>query len=166
MKPSTITLVLFPLIALGGLFWYLAQANLTPDKVQNLEQKALAFKDNTVQCPQCHMFLVGTKDTAQIVTKEGKTTFFDDVGCAILWIRDQKVNMKDARFWVFAKDTRHYIEAEKAFYSINDETPMKYGFSAYTHLKEGFISYEEMRLRMLRGENMSNPKIRKKLLGY
>ncbi len=46
-----------------------------------------------------------------------------------------------------------------------NETPMHYGFGAYENLKEGMIDFNEMRLRMLRGENMSDPKIRKKLLG-
>ena len=31
--------------------------------------------------------------------------------------------------------------------------------------KEGSIDFDEMRLKMLRGENMSDPKVRQKLLG-
>jgi len=42
---------------------------------------------------------------------------------------------------------------------------MLYGFGAYSTLKDGLIDFETMRLKMLRGENMSDPYIRKKLLG-
>jgi hypothetical protein len=44
---------------------------------------------------------------------------------------------------------------------------MHYGFGAYenANAKEGMIDFNEMRLRMLRGETISDPKIRKKLLG-
>lgn len=40
---------------------------------------------------------------------------------------------------------------------------MHYGFGAYEQPKEGLIDFNEMRTRMLRGENMNNPKIRQHL---
>jgi hypothetical protein len=43
---------------------------------------------------------------------------------------------------------------------------MHYGFSAYEKKKENLISFDEMQIRMLRGEHMANPKIRKHILGY
>ena len=42
---------------------------------------------------------------------------------------------------------------------------MLHGFGAYEYPWEKLIDYEEMRLRVLRGEDMTNPVIRKKLLG-
>lgn len=165
MKLYKSILIFFPLIVLVSIGWYIKTAHILPSDIHNKEQKPLTYKDNTVQCPQCHMYLVGQKDTAQIITTEGKTHFLDDVGCAILWLRDQKISLKQIRFWVFTRDSQTFIEANKAFYSIKDHTPMKYGFGAYEHVQTGYIDFEEMRLRMLRGENMSNPKIRKKLLG-
>ncbi len=41
---------------------------------------------------------------------------------------------------------------------------MHYGFGVHEDKKKGYIDFKEMRLRMLRGENMTNPKIRKKIL--
>jgi nitrous oxide reductase accessory protein NosL len=67
---------------------------------------------------------------------------------------------------VYASDTKKWINAQKAFYSINDKTPMNYGFGAYEKAIENSINYSEMKLKMLRGENMTNPKIRKKILGH
>ena len=165
MKKSTLILILLPLLSLGVLFWYLSNANQTPDKINNTSRHPLEYKDNTLQCPQCNMFIVGKNDTAQIITTDGKTHFFDDVGCAILWIRDKKLTMQSITFWVHTRDIHAFIEASKAFYSVTDNTPMKYGFGAYEKKQPTSISFEEMQLRMLRGENMSDPRVRKKLLG-
>ena len=43
---------------------------------------------------------------------------------------------------------------------------MLYGFSAYENECNGCIKFEEVIMKMLRGEHMANPKIRKKILGY
>ncbi len=43
---------------------------------------------------------------------------------------------------------------------------MMYGFSAYENKQENIIYYEEVMMKMLRGEHMANPKIRKQILGY
>lgn len=159
-------LILFPIVTLGGLFWYLHVKNLLPSDVDNKEAKALEFKDNTLQCPQCHMYLVGKKHTAQIITHDHKTHFFDDVGCAVLWLKTQNIEPINVIFWVFSNDTHRYVDALKAHYAINDTTPMLYGFGAYEMRQEGQIDFEEMRLRMLRGETMQDPKIRQHLLNH
>jgi hypothetical protein len=158
-------LIIFPLLALGGLFWFLHVKHQLPTDISNSAKVALEFKDNTIQCPECHMYLVGKKHTAQVITQDAKTHFFDDIGCAILWLKEQKIEPQSVTLWVYSNDTNRYIDAFKASYAINDETPMHYGFGAYESPKEVMIDFNEMRLRMLRGENMSDPKIRKKLLG-
>lgn len=157
-------LILFPIIALVGIYYYVQISNQNPSEIENKEKLPLEVKDNTVQCPQCNMFLVGKDFTAQIITSDNKTHFFDDPGCAVLWIEEHKVNLNDIVFWVYTLDTKKWIHVQDAYFSISDITPMRYGFGAYEHKKDGFIDYEEMSLRMLRGENMTNPKIRKKIL--
>ena len=113
------------------------------------------------------MFLVEKAHTAQAITPDKKTHFFDDPGCLVLWIeKNYKESDKDIVKWVYTLDSKNWIDARKAFYSINDKTPMNYGFGAYEKLVENSIDYDEMKLKMLRGENMTNPKIRKKILGY
>ena len=42
---------------------------------------------------------------------------------------------------------------------------MGYGFGAYKEKQEKFISFEEVVLKMIRGENLTNPYIRKELVG-
>lgn len=161
----SVVLIGFPLFALGGLFWYLHVSHQHPMEIVNEQKIPMEVKDNSVQCPQCQMYIVGKKDTAQIIMPEGKTYFFDDIGCAILWSKERKFDLETTVFWVYTKDSLRWINANDAFYSIIDETPMNYGFSAYEKEEGGMISFPEMRLRMLRGENMSDPKVRKKLLG-
>ena len=156
-------LVMFPIVILLGAFLFLKTED--PTQVTNLKKEPLEFKDNTIQCPQCNMFLVGKKYTAETVTHDGKTHFFDDVGCMVLWVEQNVKDDNELVGWVFTLDSQKWVKADKAFYSINDGTPMHYGFGAYEKSFEKAIEYEEMKLRMLRGENMTNPKIRKKILG-
>jgi copper chaperone NosL len=165
VKKTTLILIGFPLIALLALFGYYAKINQRADRVVNQAQVPLEFKDNTIQCPQCHMFLVGKKDTAQFVTAKGQTHFFDDIGCFILWQEEHKIPLEGGKLWVFSRDSKRYVDGFSAWYSLRDETPMQYGFAAYEQTQEGFIAYEQMRLRMLRGENLSDPRVRKILLG-
>ncbi|NOX15352.1 MAG: hypothetical protein GXP61_04920 [Epsilonproteobacteria bacterium] len=111
------------------------------------------------------MYLSGNTFAMQIITSDFKTHFFDDPGCAILWLNSKKIEPKDVVIWAYSMDSKKWIDAKKAYYSISDfQTPMHYGFGAHEKNSEKYISFKEMRLRMLRGENMTNPKIRKKIL--
>ena len=113
--------------------------------------------DKTI-CPQCRMPIKSKINTARM-----DNIYFDDVGCLILWAKKEAKKLNHAE--VFTKDTHKYINATDAYYSNNERTPMGYGFTAYEHQKKGYIKFEEMRLKMLRGENLHNPKIRKRILG-
>ena len=67
--------------------------------------------------------------------------------------------------WVYTRDTSEWIDGRTAWYSRDDYTPMHYGFAAYLKQQDGFIDYAEMSLKMLRGENLTNPYVRKELRG-
>ena len=90
--------------------------------------------------------------------------YFDDIGCLILWSSENKLDAKDAK--VFTKDSARYINAKDAYYKIGDKTPMSYGFVAFENKVEEEIDFGEVNIKMLRGEHMANPKIRKHILGY
>jgi len=157
-------LVLFPIIALIGIFYYMKIANTSATEIENTKKVPLIIKDNTVQCPQCNMFLVGKEHTAQVITSDNKTHFFDDPGCVVLWLNESKIDVKSTTVWFFTQDTKKWKKLKDVTFSISDSTPMHYGFGAYENKKNGFIGFDEMSLKMLRGENMTNPKIRKKIL--
>ena len=130
----------------------------------NTEQKPILFEKGKVRCSECQMIIEDYPYSAQIATPSGKTYFFSDVGSFVKWNATKDFKGRE-KIWVFANDTRHWIDAKKAFYSVKDHTPMEYGFGAYETMQEGFIDYETMKMRMLRGENMTNPAYRKKILG-
>jgi len=110
-------------------------------------------------CPQCNMPISKSNENSSYLNE----THFDDMGCLILWTKKEGKNPSDAM--VFTKDTKHYIKATDAYYTINERTPMGYGFTAYEKAQAKSIKFDEMKLRMLRGEHMANPKIRKQILG-
>ena len=130
----------------------------------NLEMKPLPIKLNHTNDTQCAMLIKTNYNAAQLAIPDGRTWFFDDPGCMILWIEDKSFQ-KEAKLWVHTIDTKRWIDAKSAYYGIADRTEMEYGFGAREKETNSTIGFEEMRLRMLRGENLTDPRIRKKLLG-
>ncbi len=117
-------------------------------------------------CPQCNMELPKSNIHTSKMDKNNKIHYFDDIGCMILWAKANDFNFTTIKTKVFTNDTKKYIDSSKAFYTINEKTPMSYGFSAYEKPKDSSISFDEVIMKMLRGEHMANPKIRKQILGY
>ena len=116
------------------------------------------------QDSDCGMTIEDMTYVSQVVSSDGKTWFFHDHGGMANWLKDK--SFKDsAKVWVMSKDSKKYIDARIAWYSKTDDTPMKYGFGAYEVKQDGFISFEEIGLKMLRNEDLRNPYIKKELLG-
>ena len=117
-------------------------------------------------CPQCHMEIIKSNLHSAALNHDSDTIHFDDIGCMVLWAKDNNVDLKNVKTKVFSNDTKKYIDSSKAFFTIAEKTPMSYGFSAYEKKQENSISFDEVIMKMLRGEHMANPKIRKQILGY
>ncbi len=130
----------------------------------NKAMKPLPIKFGHTNDPQCAMLLESDHNAVEVVIPDGRTWFFDDPGCMVLWV-EKKPFRDQAKIWVHTIDTEKWIDARKAYYGVTDKTEMRYGFGAREKESNGTIGFDEMRLRMLRGENLTNPKIRKKLLG-
>lgn len=117
-------------------------------------------------CPECNMTLSkNSHKHSSYLKSSGKINYFDDTGCMILWLKEKNINIENINIKVFSNDSLKYIDAKQAFYSIDEITPMNYGFSASEVQSMDLISFEQMRLKMLRGEHLANPKIRKQILG-
>lgn len=130
----------------------------------NTQMKALPIKIKQTNDPYCKMLIKKLDNTAQVVAPNGNTWFFDDPGCMVLWLKDK--SFKDgAKLWVHTLDTNRWIEAKSASYGVRDHTEMHYGFGSRENSTKDTIDFDEMVLRMYRGENLTNPKIKKKLLG-
>jgi len=139
----------------ASLLVIMSACNSTPNSEENLKI-----------CPQCNMELPKSNIHTSSVSGNAMTKYFDDVGCMVLWMKKNDIDLKSVDIKVYSNDTKRYIDAKKAFYKFNEKTPMMYGFSAYEYKQENIIYYEEVVMRMLRGEHMANPKIRKQILGY
>jgi len=130
----------------------------------NFAHKPLPIKLNKTNDTQCAMLIKSERNAAEVVAPDGRTWFFDDPGCMVLWLKDKPFKEK-ATLFVHTLDTKEWIDAKKAYYGVKDHTQMHYGFGARAKKSNETIDFNEMVLRMYRGETLANPKIRKRLLG-
>ncbi|MDA7848070.1 nitrous oxide reductase accessory protein NosL [Sulfurospirillum sp.] len=131
-------------------------------KQNNYTKKPIQIEKNVYKDRFCNMTIKDIKYSAQVILANNDTLFFDDIGCLILWMQEQK--QKDEMvLWVYTEDK--YIDARKAWYSLDEFTPMRYGFGAYSVKKDGYIDFNTMSKRVLNNETMANPKTRRHILG-
>ena len=162
--PFVIILIIIAII--GTIFVSLAKEQKMITVIEgNFDKKPLAITLGKYQDSYCGMVINEIDYAAQSITDDGVTRFFHDVGDVVDFIKDKSYR-QSVKIWVWAKDSKKWIDARKAYYSTNELTPMKYGFGAYENKKDNFIDYNEMFLRVIRNETLRNPKIRKKVLGY
>lgn len=162
LTPFLIVLAIVSIIA--TLFISLASSqHMVVIKKGNTEKKPLVMKLHKYQDSDCGMVIEDLEYASQVIAPDGRTWFFHDHGGFVHWL-DDKPFRDNATVWVMSKDTYSWIDGRKAFYTLNEETPMGYGFGAYANFKKGMVTFKDMRLKMLRGETMNNPLIRKKLL--
>ena len=138
--------------------------NMTVIYEGNLERLPIQMKLNKYQDSDCGMVIEDLEYASQVIARDGKTWFFHDHGGFVHWLKDKSFK-DDVIIWVMAKDTKKWIYAKEAYYSLTEVTPMGYGFGAYEKESDDMVNYETMNLKMLRGETMNNPQIRKQLLG-
>ncbi|MEA3492299.1 MAG: hypothetical protein U9R27_10410 [Campylobacterota bacterium] len=128
----------------------------------NSQQKPIAFKPKEYQCSECNMDVEYMEYAAQIITKDGITYFFDDIGCVVLWLKNRELD--GSLIFTQTLDTHRWIDANRAWYTRTASSPMGYGLAAYEEPKEKFVSYEDMRLLMLQGKTLHDPFVKKSLL--
>jgi len=166
MKKVTPFLIVFVFIGIiVALFLSLGKAqHMVVIQEGNLEKMPLPITLHSYQDSDCGMVIEDMTYVSQVIAPDGKTWFFHDHGGFIHWLEDKPFK-EEAVIWVMSRDTKRWIDGRKAYYSLNEITPMGYGFGAYEKKQEGFVDFDTMALRMLRGETMKNPKIKKQLLG-
>ena len=123
-------------------------------------------KEDKQTCAECFMPVAQSHIHTAILVDDKDEILFDDIGCMVLWSQEKKIDLKTKESKIFANDSKRYINTSKAYFTINESTPMLYGFSAYEKPCEECINFDEVVIRMSRGEHMANPKIRKHILGY
>ena len=109
-------------------------------------------------CERCQMILSERNFSAQVrVFPEGKRSKvykFDDMGCAVLWLNNERLNTeglatqgyKDdpkTEIWVNNYKTNEWINAKTAWYVKGQNTPMNYGLGAQPDKVEGALNYAQ-----------------------
>lgn len=119
-------------------------------------------------CDLCKMVVSERHYAVQVINpNNGKSYMFDDLGCTVIWFNEEKISWEDqAKIYITDATNGKFIDARKAYYDTNSRTPMDYGFGAYAQKSsidpsKTIIGYDEVRLRILRGETTQNPLIRK-----
>ena len=102
-------------------------------------------------CKRCSMAI---SDRLYAVEVRGgpknQVTKFDDIGCAIHWLRDQPWGNDAAiEFWVADYRSGKWLDARQAHYVTGKRTPMGYGYGASDENLPGSISFEEARKQLL-----------------
>lgn len=131
----------------------------------NLEKLPIKMTLNHFQDSECGMIIDDLAFASQVVAPNGKTWFFHDHGGMAAWLKT-KPFQNNAVIWVHDLDSGNWIDGRTAWYSRTDDTPMFYGFGAYSSRQEDFIDFNTMQLYMLRGETLANPAIRMQLKGH
>ena len=85
-------------------------------------------------CERCKMAISERKFAAQVINpRTGKVYKFDDLGCAVLWLDEEKIPWREkAVIWITDAKTGEWIDARKALYVDGAITPMAYGLAAYS----------------------------------
>jgi len=117
-------------------------------------------------CERCKMAISERKFAVQIIDpKSGKNYKFDDIGCAVLWMDEEKIPWKkSAIIWITDAKTGKWIDARKAKFVEGSITPMAYGFSAYDEQtlppKSRTMDLDEVSERIREIEKLNSEKLR------
>ncbi len=158
MKKLAPFLVVFAILAIvAGVFLSLSNQKQMVVTLENPNKTPINLEKNKYQDAFCGMVIEDTNYASQVIRDDGKSWFFHDHGDFVEWLKDKPFKKK-VIIYVHTRDTNRWIDATKAYYTDNEKTPMGYGFGAYEHKKKGMIDFETMRLRVLRGETLNDPR--------
>lgn len=106
-------------------------------------------------CKRCAMVVSDRKHTVQVINpKDGRSYMFDDIGCSILWFKEDKIQWKkEAVFWITDSKSGKWIDAKKAYYTSENVTSMAYGFMAHKtkpNTKNEIINFDEVSKRIIK----------------
>jgi nitrous oxide reductase accessory protein NosL len=117
-------------------------------------------------CERCKMAISERKFAFEIINpKNDKSYKFDDIGCGILWLDEEKIPWKDsAIFWITDAKDGHWINARTAYYTDESITPMAYGLAAYSKenrpKQTNFLSFEDAKKIVYKVEEFNIQKVK------
>ncbi len=104
-------------------------------------------------CPRCRMAVsdktFSTQIRANLPGKRSKVYYFDDFGCAILWLEEQAwKNEPNIEIWINHYQTGEWLAAKTSLFVKDQITPMDYRLGAINkeeaseHAAEATIDFE------------------------
>ena len=123
---------------------------------------AVEVKWDRDACERCRMVLSDRNHSAQVRfnplgSKRSKVLKFDDIGCAVVWLRDKP--WKDdatTQLWVTDHRDGGWIDAKTATYIKGQTTPMEYGLGAQAETIDGGLSFAEAQKHIMYIEEKFN----------
>jgi len=89
--------------------------------------------------------------------RDGRLHFFDDLGCALLWLtartEDGEPASHHSELWVRDAANERWIDGFAARYEGGHRTPMGYGFAASAGPGPGSFGFEELAVRLASQES-------------
>ncbi|HUW49908.1 MAG TPA: protein NosL [Sulfuricella sp.] len=130
---------------LGVALLLLAACSRTP------ETGPVEIKWDRDTCTRCSMAISDRNYAVEVRGGPKKQAFkFDDIGCAIFWLKDQPWgNDPNTKIWVADFRTGKWLDARAARYVAGKRTPMGYGYGATSEGDFGSISFDEARKQLL-----------------
>ena len=104
-------------------------------------------------CARCRMAVSDRHYAAQVRGGPKREAFkFDDIGCALFWLKEQQVPWADApdtELWVADFRSGEWLDARKAHYLPGKTTPMAYGYGALAKPEAGSVDFATMKAAIL-----------------
>ncbi len=122
---------------------------------------AVAPKWDRDICERCRMVLSDRFHSAQVrygaAGERSKVRLFDDIGCALIWLRDKPWRDDPAtEIWVNDHRTGDWIDARSATFVKGQQTPMEYGLGAQVAPHPKGLGFAEAEAHILEVEKRFN----------
>jgi copper chaperone NosL len=114
-------------------------------------------------CDHCRMLINEERFAAALVTADGETRKFDEIGCLLEYQAANNASVR--RYWVRCYRSSQWLDAQQAFfvYSQQLHTPMGCGLAAVPTVAEARELADELRGRIVRFDEL--PKVLKSRSG-
>jgi len=118
-------------------------------------------KWDRVICERCRMVLSDRNHSAQVRVQvpdgRSRVYFFDDIGCAVIWLEDKAWRDGPAtEIWVTDWRSGEWIDARTATWITGRVTPMEYGLGAQSEPAADGLDYAQAKEHIFEVERRFN----------
>jgi copper chaperone NosL len=96
-------------------------------------------------CERCKMAISERKFAVVAVDGKNRVYKFDDIGCLVLWQKNERPDIKFKKIWIKDAKSAEWIDANSACYKKEFLTPMGYGYGALKSAKGECLRLEDIK---------------------